>query len=327
MRPNSFKLIKDYILNSNAPNASSPLPEEIAQDEEWRNMLFKAEMAYHQGRNDYTPTQEEMWVAEDELMSRISAYEQQRTHKRRTMLLRYAAVGIVLLCSTLFLLFPNPFEKQPEMVSITADAKQTVNLPDGSKVWLNRNATISYPKAFEGNVRQVRLSGEALFCVAKNPRKPFIVSSENMQARVLGTTFNFKTQNDGETEEVSLIEGKVEASGMHGEGKVVIRPNQKALFNTRTRTIEVREVYAPAEAVWHDGMIPFHKMPIGEIIKVLEQLYNVNIVIDKGLDRQQTYSGVVPHHNTVELVLDDLARSISFRYYKQGNSIVLAERI
>ena len=68
-----------------------------------------------------------------------------------------------------------------------------VILPDGSEVWLNAESTIEFPTAFHDGLRQVRLQGEAYFKVAHDERSPFIVTSEQMNVRVLGTSFNFRT--------------------------------------------------------------------------------------------------------------------------------------
>ncbi|WP_431292627.1 FecR family protein [Pedobacter sp. P26] len=87
-----------------------------------------------------------------------------------------------------------------------------VNLPDGSKVWLNAESKITYPVAFSGNTRKIALQGEAYFEVVHNPNKPFIVDFDGSNVKVLGTHFNICAYGDGEIPRTTLLQGSVEVS-------------------------------------------------------------------------------------------------------------------
>src|SRR3712207_9067513 len=89
--------------------------------------------------------------------------------------------------------------------------------------------TTLFRSSFDGDERRVELTGEALFDVTKNPSRPFIVSSHGVETKVLGTVFNFKTHVTDSQEEVTLLEGKLQVTGLDGEGKIIIQPNQKAV--------------------------------------------------------------------------------------------------
>ena len=320
----NFKIIKDYILGKSSPQNTSRLLDWLNQSEANGEMLFRAELMYHEGREDYRPSAAEMEQAEADVMNRIMQYEGQRHARiRRMAFLRYAAVGIVIVVAGAMGLWAGLHMGANGMISVTAQNKKELMLPDGSKVWLNKNATISYQKDFEGDTREVKLVGEALFHVVKNPAKPFVVSSGDVSAKVLGTVFDFKTQCRGNTEEVTLLEGRLEVAEKGGESKVTIHPNQKIVIDKNNHTMEVSEVYAPIDAVWHDEMIPFRRMSVDEIADVLEQLYHVDIVVDGSVDRAQTYSGAVPHHGSVGAVLRNLSNSIPITYHQSGNKIVL----
>ena len=249
----NFKIIKDYILGKSSPKNTSLLLDWLNQSEANEEMLFQAERMYHEGKGDYRPSAMEMAQAEADVMDRIMQHEDRyRVRIRRLVFLRHTAVGLVIVASGSIALWAGLHMGADNMVCITAQNKKELTLPDGSRVWLNKNATISYPKDFEGDTREVKLAGEALFRVVRNSAKPFIVSSGNVSAKVLGTVFDFKTQCKGNTEEVTLLEGRLEVAEKAGRNKVTIRPNQKIIVDKNTHTMEVREVHAPTGAMWHD---------------------------------------------------------------------------
>lgn len=244
---------------------------------------------------------------------------------RRLVWTRYAAALTIVVVGGAVALWS--MLKNPQMTTVTANGRVlAVTLPDSTKVWLNKNGTISYPRNFDGDERRVELTGEALFEVTKNPTKPFIVNSKGVETRVLGTVFDFKTEAGNGQEEVTLLEGRLEVSGLDGEGKVIIKPNQKAIINKNLHTMEVKNVYAQLEAVWHDGMIPFENMSIADIALVLSRFYGVDITLADNMDRRQTYSGYIRRNETIDSVLNALTYTIPFRYHTSGKHITLERK-
>lgn len=111
--------------------------------------------------------------------------------------------------------------------SSTDGKVKEIVLPDGSKVWLNQSATLRYPREFSNTERDVFLDGEAYFEVTKNRQCPFIVKSEAMRIKVLGTTFNFKCDKSHKLAEATLIEGEIEVKGNNEEGMIILSPDKK----------------------------------------------------------------------------------------------------
>ena len=140
-------------------------------------------------------------------------------------------------------------------------------MPDGSKVWLNNASTLKYPHEFSEKERNVYLEGEAYFEVTKNRHKPFIVQSDAMRVRVLGTTFNFKSDKRCRIAEATLIEGEIEVKGNKEEGQIILAPGQRAELNKNNGRLTVKQVDAKLDAVWHDNLIPFQKADIFTITK------------------------------------------------------------
>lgn len=105
-----------------------------------------------------------------------------------------------------------------------------VILPDSSVVWLNGGSRLTYDKAFNQALREVELTGEAFFDVAKNPAKPFIIHTRQMDIKVLGTAFNVKSYPEDNSSETSLIHGTIEVTMHQGAGeKIILKPKDKLI--------------------------------------------------------------------------------------------------
>lgn len=320
------KIIKDYILGRGSAKSQKRLAEWLQEGKENQHLLFRMEAAYHEGRGDYEPAPGAMEKAEASLFDAIGAEQNRTARLHRLALWRRAAVALLLVAGGVAALWGVYGRLAMVTVTASADSVTAITLPDSTKVWLNHGGSLTYPKEFRGRERHVKLDGEALFSVTKNAERPFVVSSYGVDTRVLGTVFNFNTNCADNCEEVSLLEGRLEISGRGGEGKVIIKPNQKAVVDKTRHTMEVKNVYAPLEAVWHDGMIPFANMSIADIAHVLEKFYHVRITLSDNLDLRSTYSGYIRRNGNIDSVLGALSYSIPFSYSKQGSHITLSGR-
>jgi sigma factor regulatory protein, fecR/pupR family len=237
---------------------------------------------------------------------------------------RYAAVVAVLVASAagLWLWQKSTLPASPRyeyvLVRATGDHPRKVTLPDGSRVWLNRNAALQYPKNFQGQIRKVTLRGEGYFEVAKNRHKPFVVENEAMCVRVLGTVFNFKSNAAEGSSTVSLIEGSVEVKSHQSADQMVLTPGQRANVDRQTGRITVEETDLNMDVMWHSGIIRFQNANIRSIASILEKVYGVKIVIDEGVDERRTYSGAVPKKEHVDAVLLLLRNTLPVTYRKAG---------
>lgn len=198
-----------------------------------------------------------------------------------------------------------------------------VNLPDGTKVWLNNGASIKYPKRFGAYQRDVWLNGEGYFEVMKNPDRPFIVNSNIARVKVLGTIFNFKIDNKRKEAIVSLISGKIKVTGAHGEGSTLLIPGQKAIVYAKTRNIIVEKANTRLDAVWHNGVIPFTNASIPDIATSLEHIYGVKIIVEKGVDTTHTYSGGIPLAANIDTALKHLCNTLPAKVKRTGEIIYL----
>jgi ferric-dicitrate binding protein FerR (iron transport regulator) len=167
-------------------------------------------------------------------------------------------------------------------------------LPDGSGVWLNAGSKLNYKKAFDGKTREVELTGEAFFDVAKDPERPFIIHTSKMDVKVLGTQFNVKAYELDKNFETSLIKGSVEISVLADPGKkYLLKPNQKlvlakdivasrsAIKKNGAAGVQIKELTylagtnADIESSWTRNILSFEDEPFSEVAKKMERWYDV----------------------------------------------------
>jgi len=172
-----------------------------------------------------------------------------------------------------------------------------INLPDGTKVWLNAESSLKFPNAFErtGN-RLVELSGEAYFEVAHNKDQPFIVKTSQQELEVLGTTFNLNTYENELFTTTTLLEGSVKIT--HDNQTKVIRKGQEAKVKD---DIEVEPAQDNAIA-WKNGTISFTNADIRTIMRQVSRWYDINVKYEGEIPTRLFTGEVSRQANLSELI-------------------------
>lgn len=171
-------------------------------------------------------------------------------------------------------------------------------LSDGSHVWLNSGSSITYPVAFTGIDRKVKVDGEAYFEVAHDPSKPFIVSNGDVDVQVLGTHFNVNAYSDETAIEVTLLQGEVRVS--KGNLSALLKPKQQARISHEisvTNDIDTDEVMA-----WKDGIFLLDNTDLPTIMKQISRWYDVDIVFE-GTITNKRFGGGVSRNSPLSEVL------------------------
>ncbi len=201
--------------------------------------------------------------------------------------------------------------------------KSTIFLPDGSKVILNSESKITYPSAFHGESREVVLDGEAFFDVVPDKNLPFIVATNAVNIRVLGTSFNVYAHNNSNTHKVSLATGAIEVTQQKTEAgdKVLLSPGQAISYNMGDQVFsDIRNFNPKAEYGWKDGLIYFENATFKEVIQTLEVWYGVDFTIDGQLNSEWHYSGAFDNY-TLNNVLYALSFTGKFNYEIEGKKV------
>ena len=234
-----------------------------------------------------------------------------------------AAAGILLATGLGYLLVSRQHDPlnttRVAMETRTSGAKDIVSieLPDGTQVWLNKNSRIEYPKVFDGEERQVFLEGEAFFEVVPNPEKPFIVKSDKVSTRVLGTSFDVRAYKGDETASVSVATGKVEVSKEIEEGEPVritqLTPQQELVINTEKDETYINIVSVQNIAPWHLGQLVFRDNTYDEVMKALQERFGKRIVFKSSIGQCRVMASF-NQNASLNDVLKLLSMSNSFDY-------------
>lgn len=290
--------------------------------------LFRIEEIYHLGKRNEFLEEQKIEKAERHLFKKLNE-ERAKQHKTRRIYgwMRYAAmfVSVFLLGGFAYLVYQANNPSEALLAVTTKNEIKELKLPDGTKVWLNKHTTLKYPYEFSEKKRQVYLEGEGYFEVMKNPDKPFIVQSEAMQVRVLGTVFNFKSDKAKMSAVATLLKGEIEVKGNHEEGMIILAPGQKAELNGITRRLVVKQVDTGIEN-WHNNQFVFEKADIFTIARTLENSYGVKIILAPDMNMDKTYSGTLKKKENVEAVLNLIKNAIPIEYKIVGNSVFVSSK-
>jgi transmembrane sensor len=235
----------------------------------------------------------------------------------RRLWVQVASVAAILVLGLLagggltYFLSGNQFNQEQLVFETPRGEKSMVKLPDGSEVWLNANSRLVY-NSFSSSHRQVELKGEAFFKVAHNEQAPFVVKTNECSVEVLGTTFNVMAYDEFGRKEITLLTGKVNVQ-MEGMEKV-IKPGQTLIL--KDHKVQIVEVDASQASGWVDNKFNFQNIPLSELMKRLENWYDVDITLDNQTGREVNFTGTFKNEETIWQVLDAIKVYTPIRYEK-----------
>jgi transmembrane sensor len=160
-----------------------------------------------------------------------------------------------------------------------------LELSDGTKVWLNASSSITFPTSFAANERKVILTGEAYFEVAKDIKRPFRVSVNDMQVNVLGTHFNVNAYDDEDTVNTTLLEGSVLLT--EKDKKVLLKPGQQAQKQKSGAIIINNNVNFEEVMGWKNGVFHFENASLQAVLRQVSRWYDVDVVFEKGVSSRR----------------------------------------
>lgn len=255
--------------------------------------------------------------------------------------LKYAVAAIVILVAGLswyFFTQPGPKLSNPDTtVTCGSGTRKNLILPDGTSVWLNANSRLEYDQdLFANNNRQVRLFGEAFFDVAKDKKHPFIIYTDKISIKVLGTAFNVKAYPEDNKTEATLLRGMIELSiNNEPEQHLILRPSEKfALTQSKTdefrsalvieqlKPISISDKIYYEETSWLDNKLIFKDNSFDELIPKLEKWYNVKFKVANHQVRDYHFSGILDKE-TIEEALTAMQLIRPFKFKVSADQTVL----
>ena len=200
--------------------------------------------------------------------------------------------------------------------------KSEVILPDGSKVVLNADSKLTYPKKFSDSTRNVTLIGEAFFDIEHNSNRPFIVDANEIKIKVLGTTFNVKSYSKDEKIETTLVSGKVELIKHSDTTPIELAPSQKGIFYKSQNKLKIEEVNSSNIIAWKEGTLIFKNTSMSQVAIDLERKYNVKFIINSQKLLNYEYTGTFDNL-TINEVLKLLVISSPIKYVIKDEKVIL----
>lgn len=214
-----------------------------------------------------------------------------------------------------------------QTISTLADTR-TIKLPDGTEVTLNHFSSLTYPEKFKGEHREVNLKGEAYFEVTKNRKHSFIVQTESVNVEVLGTHFNVESYPDDPEVKTTLLEGSVAVSNKSNSVRIVLKPNESAIYNKekKSMTLEVSDRVAE-EIAWRNGELIFTNLPLQEIARQLSNTFGVDISITDTALQNYRITARFSSEEGLDQILDLLHTVGNFNYSYNNKEITITTKL
>jgi transmembrane sensor len=195
-------------------------------------------------------------------------------------------------------------------------------LSDGTKVWLNAASSLKFPAVFGGDTRQVELSGEAYFEVAKDKNRPFKVLAGASLVEVLGTHFDIMAYGDEKVIRTTLLEGsvKMEKGKTETEGRL-LQPGEQGALDINSGALSAREVNVRAAVAWKDGYYFFDRTSTEDVMRQIARWYDVEIIYQGAVPRDEIV-GRIPRTANVSEVLH-IMELIGIHFKIDGRKIIV----
>ena len=216
------------------------------------------------------------------------------------------------------------FNKEDAVKEMIVLAQQEVikdTLSDGSVVTINKGSSISYPSKFKGDTRKIKLKGEAFFNVTPDKKKPFIISVNDVQVTVVGTSFNIKSIN-GNTEvvvETGIV--RVTKAGKTTELKAA----EKLLVTAKDTVMAKEEVTDHLYNYYRSKEFVCEGTPLWKLVDVLNEAYNANIVIARNELRNLSIDATFNNESLDKVlkIITDTFNTFNIKVTRDGDKIIL----
>ncbi|WP_162852571.1 FecR family protein [Dinghuibacter silviterrae] len=191
----------------------------------------------------------------------------------------------------------------------------TLVLSDGTKAWLNAGSSIRFPVQFEGNRREVEVTGEVYFEVATEKDKPFVVRSGGVETTVLGTHFDVMSYSDEPRTEVTLLQGSVRVNG------TLLTPGEQANVSRETGALVKADADGKRVTAWTRGLLDLDNGDFGALMRQISRWYDVDVVFE-GMPKGVHIGGLVHRDVRLSMLLGYLADN-GVHYKTEGKTITI----
>ena len=311
-----LKILRRYFNNRYSRNDYLELKRLILSEDSEIELLLKTHW------NEFTKEEDKVFKDLSEVLVNLNQKIDENSNSSfvKKIFITYSRIAAILVIPLFlalgFLYFQfNQYSSQKNVfvdVVSPAGSRTSLNLPDGSIVWLNGDSHVRYPAVF-GKNREVKIDGEAFFKVKSDKKHPFLVSAKDVVIRATGTQFNVMAYNDIPEVSVILKEGKV---AMEDENRTLIKqvdPGYELRYATKSSSISYKEINTENYSGWISGRLIFSYAPFSEVVERMGKWYGIDIeIVDKEL--LQLHFRATFDNENIEEALKLLQSTATFRY-------------
>lgn len=262
------------------------------------------------------PDKRQAWI---ELQAATGINEKPKVRKIRFYHYATAACIAALIIISTVTLFNDRTTTLPANDLITKGlGNEVVNdtMPDGSRVTLNRNSSLTYESSFNTTAREVALKGESYFDIMPDRSKPFIISVDDLKIKVIGTSFNVRTITD--RVEVQVKSGIVKL--LSGDSEITVIKGQTGIYTKNDRSLKLIKSIDLNSISYATKSFYFQDMALREAFKYLEVAFNVTINFD-----DKKFSGcrltAEFENKPMNYILDVISATLDINYKISGKTI------
>jgi ferric-dicitrate binding protein FerR (iron transport regulator) len=244
----------------------------------------------------------------------------------RSTFMRVAAVALIVVSlgtTAVYLNNSGTFSKKITVVTGNGQKNLLVALPDGSKIFLNRNTEFSYRANFGKHRRDVRLTGEAFFEISADASKPFSIDAGNAKVKVVGTSFNVITSNAEFEVEVYVETGKVMLSDNSGSQSVVLDPGFIGTMDSKISGKTLNK--NPNYLAWNTGLLVYNGQKLDVVFNDLKRVYNMDIVADDPGILDNTWTSPIDNQPQ-DTIIRLICASFNLSYTKDDGIYYLSKK-
>ena len=213
----------------------------------------------------------------DELKRKVRKYRQ----FRRFMKVAAVAIPFIFIVSLVpFIAYQNGLlaDTNMEEIYVPKGERLQIILQDGTKVYINSDSRLKYPKVFQLFKREIELTGEAYFEVNKEAMRPFIVHLNKLDVKVLGTKFDVRSYMNENNITVALDEGKIAMKDLIGK-ELTLKPGNVVIYDKGLATFSTSTTEISTITSWKENYLQFENATLTELLLTLERQYNVKFKV------------------------------------------------
>ena len=314
------------------------LTGEASAEEEKQLQLWRAQLpengkyyddlkkVFELSTNHLTQTKHEMDVNVNQEWERFVSTIEKKEAPVRTLVSENQTRPWLRIAATLLLIVASGFVinyfvfRNTDVKFQTSDITQSVILPDGSTIILNKHSELSYASSFGETNRVVTLKGEAFFEIERDTQKPFVINIGNAEVEVLGTSFNVQGYNDRKEIEVTVQTGLVKFSVPEVNKEVKLEAGQKGIYSKASKGLKSDANPDINFLAWNTRKLVFTENDLQTVIETLNRTYQVNITLPESIPASCVVT-VTFDHQSLESVLNVLKTTLNLEYRMNGNQV------